>query len=117
MENTLKLPCNYQEIEEEMVYLDGGWSWTMLGKNLLGIYNWANSSISKGVGYTLRQIGFWGAARNLAYQWAPVTANYVAGVIASAINVLKNFGWYVAGAALVVLGAGTAFLANYRVFY
>lgn len=33
------------------------------------------------------------------------------------INVLKNFGWYVAWAALIILGTGTTFLANYKVFY
>lgn len=114
----LVLPNNYVEIEEEeMMYLDGGWSWKMLGKNLLGVYNWASRTQSKGVGMALRAVGFASVAKNLAYGVVPGSMNYVAGIMAKAATKLVALAPWAAFTAITVLGLGAWYLSSYRVFY
>lgn len=118
MEMTLSLPQNYVEIEqEEMMYLDGGWSKRVLGKNLLGIYNWASNRMGRGVGLALRQVGFYNVAYSCAYYASPATTGAIVAAIGKGAATLLKYGPWVAAGALAALAAGAVYLGTYRVFY
>jgi len=118
MEQTLKLPQNYVEIEqEEMMYLEGGWSKRTLGKNCMGIYNWASNKMGKGLSMALRQIGFYSMAYQCAYAAAPSATSTIVAVLAKAAGTIASYNFWVGLAAIGVLLAGAAYLGTYRVFY
>lgn len=72
MEMNLVLPNNYVELEqEEMMYVDGGWSAGLTGKNLikLGSSIWAGYLLVQAGKIMLANanIGFWGAVAKVGY--------------------------------------------------
>lgn len=113
----LVLPNNYVEIEEEeMMYLDGGWSTTMLIKNLSGAGK-ALSNRFSGAGRILKQIGFYDVLKCAAYQNIPTITFKVARLVTTLSWKLKPLGIYGVIGILTTLSLGAAVLANYRIFY
>ncbi len=109
MEMTLKLPQNYVEIEEEeMMYLDGGWSWSTLGRNLNNL-RIRYSSVSRAlVGSGISVGSIYKMMRGIA----PLAYSKIAAILGS----ITAANWVV-GAAVFVLGASAVWvMGTYNVF-
>lgn len=112
----LVLPNNYVEIEEEeMMYLDGGWSCSVFVKNLYGLAE------RGGVIYTaIDGISRYLGKKNIkALKTLKASLSWVAGKVSWAIGrVVSLIGGFWTGF-LVGMGSFLAisYLGNYRVFY
>lgn len=107
MEMTLRLPNNYVEIEEEeMMYLDGGWSSSIARSNLKGIKSWLQKHAPSRV---LAQTGAISEINNIVKYYAGASYARVASLIGSAlakvsavISAVGNWVW------VLVIGVATA---------
>ncbi|NLD45832.1 MAG: hypothetical protein GX660_01340 [Clostridiaceae bacterium] len=108
----ITMPSNYVVMEqEEMMYIDGGWSGTVFKNNMLGLYNgYRNAAAALRMGGitlgTIYGMGKMSAAFIVAKYGVTIstTASIVGGIVAGVIAALS-------------ITAAVAYLGNKRVFY
>ena len=108
-DGALVMPSSYAVMdEEEMMYVEGGWSWSTLGKSLKNLWNkysFASKALKAG-GITLGAIGnmIKGTA---ALAYAKIAA--VLGSIASANFIIAAVVTVVGGTAISIMGNQVCF--------
>jgi hypothetical protein len=108
----ITMPSNYVVMEqEEMMYIDGGWSGEVFKNNMVGLYNgYRNAAAALRMG---------GITIGTIYSMAAMTATYIVAKYGITITSTATLvGGAIAGIiAALSITAAVAYLGNNRVFY
>ncbi|WP_409068969.1 hypothetical protein ACFLKB_00455 [Clostridium sp. FAM 1755] len=108
----LQLPNNYVEIEnEEMEYIDGGWSASVLEKNLRGLCTSSGAFRMAMGGFVVKSTWTYWTATTV------IGAKVAASLTAAASALTGPLGIAVGGVAALGAGGAIWYLGNNRKFY